>query len=65
MSDQEQQQWADKAGKDIEEANKKMKEIMEDMRLHPEKYNKTSSELKITRENQDDNRIRWFNGGKF
>jgi len=63
MSPEEQQRWAEKAGKGIEEANRIVKERIEEMKKNGsfKNNNKIDSLLDKTSENK----MEWFPGGVF
>ena len=61
MSDEEKQRWAEKAGKDIEDAKKKIEEVLKDMKENPKKYE--NKHLVIPPKVHDG--MRWYPGGKF
>ena len=63
MSPEEQQKWAEKAGKGIEEANRIVKERIEEMKKNGsfKNNNKIDSLLDKTSENK----MEWFPGGIF
>ena len=63
MSPEEQQQWAEKAGKGIEEANRIVKERIEQMKKNGDfKENKKIDSLL---DRTSENKMEWFPGGVF
>jgi hypothetical protein len=63
MSPEEQQRWAEKAGKGIEEANRIVKQRIEDMKKDGKfKENKKIDSLL---DRSSENKMEWFPGGIF
>jgi len=65
MSEEDQQKWAEKVGKDITEANKIMKKKMEEMKKAGVFENNTVVGYLEHEVVKADNKMKWFKGGKF